>query len=325
MGGSKIHSINFYKIKKADLYYLYWQQKLSIKKMATKLNLSSKEVWKLMKKYGIQRRTLSEARKLRKRIKIDRDMLLYLYNTEKMTLKEIGEYFDCSKDTIRKRMKEYGIPIRTAGESIRLRGSMNGKKNPVYGKKIWKNREHPRGMRGKRPWNKGKRFSKESREKMSKAQKKRFKKEKPWNKGKPLPEKIKQKISKANKGMVPWWKKKGLRQNPYTRKFPTKPEKRFIEICNKYHLPFRYTGDLSFWIENINPDFIATNGQKIAVEIFGRYWHDPKLNPNIKEKRTAEGRKKIFRRNGWKAIIFWSEEIFGTEEEILEKIQNVFS
>lgn len=36
----------------------------------------------------------------------------------------------------------------------------------------------------------------------------------------------------------------------------TKPEKIFEDICSKHNLPFRYTGDASFWIENINPDFV---------------------------------------------------------------------
>ena len=102
------------------------------------------------------------------------------------------------------------------------------------------------------------------------------------------------------------------------RKFPkhhTKPEQIFKEICKKYDLPFKYTGDNSFWIHNINPDFIECNGKKIVVEIFGDYWHSPLLNPKLREDRTLPHRKKTLKQYGWKLIVFWESDLKRSDAE----------
>jgi hypothetical protein len=95
-------------------------------------------------------------------------------------------------------------------------------------------------------------------------------------------------------------------------KFPqknTNPELIFLRICKKYNLPFKYVGDGSFWLGNLNPDFIEANGKKIAVEIFGDYWHSPLLNKNVNYNRTYEGRKRIFKKHGWELIVFWESDL----------------
>ena len=89
----------------------------------------------------------------------------------------------------------------------------------------------------------------------------------------------------------------------------TVPELRFLELCEKHNLPFKFTGDGSFWIENINPDFVDCNGKKIAVEVFGDYWHSPLLKPNIDWKRTYKGRKEILKKYGWKLIVLWETDL----------------
>lgn len=96
------------------------------------------------------------------------------------------------------------------------------------------------------------------------------------------------------------------------RKFPTyhtKPELIFEAICKKSNLPFKYTGNGSFWIQNINLDFIDVNGKKIVVEIFGDYWHSPLLKKDIPYNQTYEGRKKILKKYGWKLIVFWESDL----------------
>jgi len=85
------------------------------------------------------------------------------------------------------------------------------------GKSIWKDKEHPKGMLGKIAWNKGKKLSKEHKEKLKKAWIKRkksrnypnflikvakthFKKGEGYWKGKKRSEDTKRKISMVNKG-----------------------------------------------------------------------------------------------------------------------------
>lgn len=100
-----------------------------------------------------------------------------------------------------------------------------------------------------------------------------------------------------------------------TPKHHTKPERIFEEICRNNNLPFKYTGDSAFWIHNINPDFIECNGKKIAVEVFGDYWHSPLLNYGLREDRTLSYRKKILKKYGWKLIVFWETDLLREDAE----------
>jgi len=47
---------------------------------------------------------------------IPKEELRTMYSEEYLSLKDIAEFFDCSKTTIQKRMIEYGIPRRDIGE-----------------------------------------------------------------------------------------------------------------------------------------------------------------------------------------------------------------
>lgn len=96
------------------------------------------------------------------------------------------------------------------------------------------------------------------------------------------------------------------------RKHQTKPELIFETICKKHDLPFKYTGDGSFWIgknPSVNPDFIECNGKKIAIEVFGDYWHSPLLNHRIGEDRTLHYRKTILKKYGWKLVALWELDL----------------
>jgi G:T-mismatch repair DNA endonuclease (very short patch repair protein) len=102
---------------------------------------------------------------------------------------------------------------------------------------------------------------------------------------------------------------------------PTKPEKKFMELINKYNLPYRYVGDGKFWIDNKNPDFIHTT-KKEVVEVFGDYWHNPTLNKHCKYENTEEGRHNVFKSKGYNCIIIWEKELnmSNWEENVLKKL-----
>lgn len=105
----------------------------------------------------------------------------------------------------------------------------------------------------------------------------------------------------------------------------TKPELIFEQICKNNNLPFKYTGDGSFWIgknPSINPDFVDCNGKKIAIEIFGDYWHSPLLRKNIPYNQTYRGRNEILREYGWELVIFWESDLkrIDAEQFILNKL-----
>ena len=166
------------------------------------------------------------------------------------------------------------------------------------------------------------------------------------NKGKTVTDEVKRKISKAHKGLLagdkhPQWKggkverickvcgkifytkqcqvkngygnycsyscsTKEQRHNAKPEK--TAPEKAFEDICKKYALPFTFVGDGSFWLGNANPDFVH-NTKKIAVEVFGDYWHGQLVNRNVRKVQTVEGRKEQLKAEGYKCIVFWESDL----------------
>ena len=97
---------------------------------------------------------------------------------------------------------------------------------------------------------------------------------------------------------------------------PTKtvPERKFEAICNKYLLPFKFVGDGSLWLGNAIPDFVHTS-KKIALEVFGDYWHSPLINRNIRYTGTVEGRTEQLAAEGYKTIILWDIDLMREDAE----------
>lgn len=65
---------------------------------------------------------------------------------------------------------------------------------------------------------------------------------------------------------------------------------------------FTYTGDGSFKIDNLRPDFISKN-RKLVIEVYGNYWH---RNETLEKTMRRMHR---FNRCGWRCIIIWEHEI----------------
>ena len=205
--------------------------------------------------------------------------------------------------------------------------AMTGNKNPNYGKhrtektieKIrekakqrWQNPELKKKMRlanlGSNNPMYNKHCSKETKEKMSRAHKK-------------LSHML---LSYFQKGSIPWNKdKKGcftkeiLKRILY-RRAPSSLEEKFQSIVDKYNLPYKYVGDGSFIIGRYNPDFINTNSEKIAIEVYARYY---KKRNNISIEDWKIKRSNIFRQYGWQIMYF--NEIEVNEENILNKLNEV--
>lgn len=120
-----------------------------------------------------------------------------------------------------------------------------------------------------------------------------------------------------------WWKDPEYRAKVIAGRLknrrPTGPEKELIGIIERHNLPFKYTGDGSFILEGLNPDFVNTNGRKLAIDVFGNYWHTLKAD---KESYREDGRKAIFSKYGWELIIIWDHELKTlSETAILERIK----
>lgn len=210
----------------------------------------------------------------------------------------------------------------------RMSESTKGDKHPMFGKHHSektrrKISEHHADLSGVKNPMFGKHLSEKTRERMSLSKK-----------GRKLTEEHKKKISESTKGEKAYWY--GKHHSEETRKkisearkqqvFPktyTNIEVIFMNICKDNNLPFKYTGDGSFWIGKINPDFIECDGKKIAVDIFGDYWHSPLLNRNIKECMTLDYRVKEAKKRRWKVIIFWESDLKRSDAEqfVIKKLK----
>lgn len=187
------------------------------------------------------------------------------------------------------------------------------------------------------PWNKNKKMPKEFGEGISKRQigkklsqkhkdaiKKSMKGKNPWVNFK-NPEESKRKISdfqrgtkhsKEHKRNIGLASKKNWKNPEYREKVirgalkgffkrPTSLEKKFINFCEKYQLPFKYCGNGSLLIGYKNPDFFDVNGKKICIETASKFF---KSHSPPKEYETK--RIKHFGKYGWKCLVIWDDEIF---------------
>lgn len=180
-------------------------------------------------------------------------------------------------------------PAKTSEARKKISEALKGEKNPCYGKHL---SEEMKIRISKKLT--GKHFSENHNRKISE-----------WRKGKHHTEETRKKMSEAHI--------RAVKMGCYTRK-PTAPEKKFIEICTKYNLPFKYVGDGKFWIENVNPDFVESNGRKIAIEIYGDYWH---TTPKIIWRDGQ--RAKTLEKYGWRRFVVWEHELKELHEDVIVK------
>lgn len=98
---------------------------------------------------------------------------------------------------------------------------------------------------------------------------------------------------------------------------PNKPETIMLDLLNT-HYPnqWRYTGDGTFIIDGLNPDFVNINGKKQIIEVFGDYWHGEGVRGY---RQTEEGREEAFNSFGYATLIIWEHELRNTTK-VLEKI-----
>ena len=105
---------------------------------------------------------------------------------------------------------------------------------------------------------------------------------------------------------------------------PTLPEKQLIDLFANHFPQFKYNGDgrLGVTLGGLTPDFVNVNGKKQVIEVFGDYWHSPKVLGD-KWKGSELGKIMAYNSVGWDCLIIWEHELKElTEEQILEKISN---
>lgn len=101
---------------------------------------------------------------------------------------------------------------------------------------------------------------------------------------------------------------------------PNKQELYLNEILHKYFSnEWEYTGDGKLVINGLVPDFANANGQKAVIELYGDYWHSPKLTKGD-WRRTELGRIMAYNSLGYRCLVIWEHEL-KDEQAVVVKIK----
>ena len=104
-------------IKKEELQQMYIDKEMSMYEIAKSIGVSYYAVFYMMKKYGIESRTISESKMIGIHM-LSKEELQIMYHDKKMTSHEIAKSIGVSYVTINNWMKKYGIESRTISESM---------------------------------------------------------------------------------------------------------------------------------------------------------------------------------------------------------------
>lgn len=248
---------------------------------------------------------------------IEKGWLEDQYLRKKQSMTEIAEKVGCSVSAIQNLLRRYGITIRSYSEARK------GNLNPFYGKKWTETMKKKHRERRK---------IKASKEKLEGLY---------WKKGLTIPQiaemfgvvtstvwltfkRMGIPLRSRSKKLKRCWKRKEYRrrviQNSLKRllKRPTSAEKKLMGIIKENNLPFAYVGDGQQVIAGLCPDFIHNDGAKMIIEVFGDYWHSAR-NSKLTWSRTAQGRKTIFGKEGYRTLIIWEHEL-EDKSRVLRKI-----
>lgn len=181
-----------------------------------------------------------------------------------------------------------------------------GRKNPEHSKRmkeLWENEGYRKNQLAQKKRQKKPKPKKLSREECGKLHSIRMKEL--WQDDKYIAKMKKSrgrewkiKLSKSNKGRI---RTKDQIKKMLRRRIPSSLEKQFLNIINSNRLPYKYVGNGTFFIENCNPDFININGDKIAIEVYSRYY---KLRNWKSIEQWKQIRKKMFDKYGWQLLFF---------------------
>jgi len=227
-------------------------------------------------------------------------------------MRDNGTYEEYIKETGRK-------------SSLTQIGKYTGKNSPSYGRHHTKEERKKMSLakKGFIPWNKG--LTKETDIRIANSMAPRPHSEE-WNRNKQIRLKKSKKWQKYMKSKERRENciKGGVAMRSGTDIRPTTPEVKFINLCEKYSLPYKYVGDGQLWMgyPPKNPDFININGEKKVVEINGVYWHllkPQKQNPSLTKKDVEIKEMAHYEPYGFKSIIIWEDEM-DNDEIILKKL-----
>jgi len=96
---------------------------------------------------------------------------------------------------------------------------------------------------------------------------------------------------------------------------PSMLELKMIDIVNRNKLPYRFVGNGDVLVGTKRPDFIRTDGRKIALEVFYKKHKKWKF---IDVKKWEANRRAYFARRGWRIMFFDNSQV--NESNVLRKL-----
>jgi len=127
-------------------------------------------------------------------------------------------------------------------------------------------------------------------------------------------------VNKKNWQNPDWVKKMLIALN----KKPTKLELQLKAILDNYFPHFQYNGDglLGITLGGYVPDFVNVNGKKEVIEVFGNYFHSPKVLRH-RWQGSELGRIMIYNSLGYRCLIIWESDLREkSEAEIVDLIKD---
>jgi len=274
------------------LYDLYRNQCFSIPDLKKKFPKIDIYYW--MKKWGIPRRRTHQGFMIKKarqtKVKgLTRFNLRKLYYEDKLSLRAIGKELGVEGMTVFYWMKRYNMPRRTKSESNAVRPIPDSMKEKIS-KKQKEYFSNPK-----------------NREARSRIVKEEF-----------ASGKRKVNTKAANKKTREMWADPEIKEIWLgligENTLPTIPEIRLFDLIELACLgEYKYTGDGSFVIGGMKPDFTHCNGQQKVIEMYGDYWHQGE-NP--------QDRIDAFSEHGFDCLVIWQSELKSqTEEQLVDRIK----
>lgn len=99
---------------------------------------------------------------------------------------------------------------------------------------------------------------------------------------------------------------------------PSSAESKVNKILETYFSNnWKYVGDGQFIIGGLCPDFININGRKLAIDVFGDYWHGKGANRSASYEPY---RQKVLSKYGFQLLVIWEREL-QDKAKVVEKVQ----
>ena len=107
----------------------------------------------------------------------------------------------------------------------------------------------------------------------------------------------------------------------------TKIERKVEDFIKASNFPFKYTGDGSFSVGPLFPDFVSTDDSKVIIDVHGCYWHRcAKCFPNSKTTTLPfKQRVSTYAKHGYRTLVIWEHELNDADwrAKLLIKIKSV--